>query len=127
MDGGSSSGEQGDAPIGHSLQPEEVPEIRTKKGEKRGEDTCFGGIGEKYLSIAIWAFPKVSTIELQLLSRQEKSPVKSSYQSILCPIKGLCNGYCCWWALRSYILIVYLYLSPILLQLVIQPRLKILE
>ena len=30
------TGQQYDAPIGHRLQPEEVPEIRTKTGKERG-------------------------------------------------------------------------------------------
>ena len=70
------TGEQGDAPIGNRLQPEEVPEIPTRTIEKRGGGTCLGGIGEKNLSIAIWRLHKASKIRLQLLDRQEKSPAK---------------------------------------------------
>ncbi len=62
------TGEQGDAPIGHRLQPEEVPEIRPKTDKKWGGETCFGGIGEKYPSIAILALPEVSKIQLLLLT-----------------------------------------------------------
>ncbi len=53
-----------DAPIGNRLQPEEVPEIPTRAIEKRGGGTCFGGIGEKNLSIAIWRLHKASKIGL---------------------------------------------------------------
>ena len=70
------TGQQGDAPLRHCLQPEEVPEIQTKTIEKRGGGTCFGNIGEKNLSIAIWRLHKASKINLQLLDRQEKGPVK---------------------------------------------------
>ena len=70
------TGQQGDAPLRHCLQPEEVPEIQTKTIEKRGGGTCFGDIGQKNLSIAIWRLHKVSKIGLQLPDRQEKSPVK---------------------------------------------------
>ena len=58
------TGEQGDAPIGNRLQPEEVPEIPTRTIEKRGGGTCFGGIGVKNLSIAIWRLHKASKIGL---------------------------------------------------------------
>ena len=50
------TGEQGDAPIGHSIQPEEIPEIRLKTGEKWGGGTCFGGIVEKNLSLLFGAY-----------------------------------------------------------------------
>src|SRR5690606_20054361 len=70
------TGLQGDAPIRFRPQPEEVPEIRTESGEKRDGATCFGGIGEKYLSIAVRPFLKASEFGSRLLLRQEKSPVK---------------------------------------------------
>ena len=37
----SRTGQQGDAPISHRVQPEEVPEIRPKTGKKWGGATCF--------------------------------------------------------------------------------------
>jgi len=50
------TGQQGDAPIGHRVQPEEVPEIRRETGKERGGTARFVGIGEKDLSIAFPGF-----------------------------------------------------------------------
>lgn len=53
------TGQQGNAPLGHRLQPEEVPEIRGETVEERGGTASFGGIGEKDLSIAFPGFYRV--------------------------------------------------------------------
>ena len=52
------TGEQGDAPIGNRLQPEEVPEIPTRTIEKRGGGTCFGGIGKGTFRLLFGAYIK---------------------------------------------------------------------
>ena len=70
------TGQQGDAPIGHRVQPEEVPEIRTKTGKKRGGTTCFDGSGQKCAPKPVSSLHDASEFGLPFLSRQEKSPVK---------------------------------------------------
>lgn len=70
------TGQQGDAPLGHRLQPEKVPEIRTKRFEKRSGTACFDGIGQKCAPKPFSNFHDASEFGLPFLSRQEKSPVK---------------------------------------------------
>jgi len=70
------TGQQGDAPLRYRVQPEEVPEIRSKTFEKRGGADCFDGIGKKYPRTFVRLLHKASKIGFANLTRQEKSPLK---------------------------------------------------
>ena len=73
---GPCTGQQGNAPLGHRLQLEEVPQIRPKIYKKWGGNACFDRICEKGRPTSVFGFTKASKIDFSILIRQEKNPLK---------------------------------------------------